>query len=160
MQSVSWPQSVKLSGQVRCCALFCLMPLSHTYLDCSKYLNNISQRKILYCKTKICQLLKNKSVYIYFKVIIIYNSLFFYVGVLGHDGPYLPPQEMMPPCSSPENIMSHDEAYMMTSLPPRSMPQYQPHPGDPWWRHAVFNLHSTSILQPPYITEMFHWLTL
>lgn len=77
MQSVSWSQSVKLSGQVRCCALFCLMPLSHTYLDCSKYLNNISQRKILYCKTKICQLLKNKSVYIYFKVIITLQFFIF-----------------------------------------------------------------------------------
>ncbi|KAH3884864.1 LIM/homeobox protein Lhx3-like [Dreissena polymorpha] len=49
---------------------------------------------------------------------------------VGHDG-YLPPQDMMAP-SSPETLMHPDDQFLMTSLPPRSIPQFQHHPGESW----------------------------
>jgi len=64
---------------------------------------------------------------------------------MGPDGQYLPPPpEMMPQSVSPEPLMSPEEQYLMATQPPRSMAQFQQHPGEAWWRHDADDMISSA----------------
>lgn len=59
---------------------------------------------------------------------------------LGPESQYLPP-DMLPPSSSPESLMPHEDQYGMSQLPPRSLagqftslpPNHPDVPSETWW---------------------------